>query len=73
MEARNLVDVNEATRLTGLDKATIYRLARQGRLRSFSVLNRALRFDREDLLALVQEKPTRRIVERGMVPAIDVP
>ena len=30
MEDRDLVDVNDAARLTGLDKATLYKLARQG-------------------------------------------
>lgn len=57
MEDRDLVDVREATRLTGLDKATLYRLARKGTLRSFRVLGRALRFDREDVTALAVEKP----------------
>ena len=57
MEQRDLVDVTEATRLTGLDKATLYRLAREGRLRSFRVLGRALRFERRDLLELVEERP----------------
>ncbi len=57
METRELIDVNEAQRLTGLEKATLYKLAREGRLRSFKVLGRALRFDRADLLTLVQEQP----------------
>jgi excisionase family DNA binding protein len=57
MDTRNLVDVNEAAVLTGLQKQTLYRLARQGRIRSFKVLNRALRFERTDLLALVCERP----------------
>lgn len=56
MEKRDLVDVTEAARLTGLDKATLYRLARQRRLRSFRVLGRALRFDRKDLSRLVEEQ-----------------
>jgi excisionase family DNA binding protein len=55
MESRDLVDVAEASRLTGLAKATLYKLAHEGGVRSFKVLNRALRFDRRDLLALVQE------------------
>jgi excisionase family DNA binding protein len=58
MTIHDLVDVREATRITGLDKASVYRLARQGRLRSFKVLGRSLRFDRSDLLGLVEEKPT---------------
>ena len=57
MNSRDLVDVNEASRLTGLAKATFYKLAREGRLRVFKVLNRTLRFDRADVLALVHEKP----------------
>ena len=59
MTLRELVDVNEAERLTGLKQHTIYKLAREGRLRSFKVLNRTLRFDRTDLVALVSEKPVR--------------
>jgi excisionase family DNA binding protein len=57
MKSRELVDVNEAERLTGLKQQTLYKLARQGRLRSFKVLGRALRFERADVLALVQERP----------------
>ena len=57
MDTQDLVDVNDGSRLTGLDKATLYRLARQGRIRSFKVLGTALRFDRTDLLKLVEERP----------------
>ena len=57
MDTQDLVNVNEGSRLTGLDKATLYRLARQGRIRSFKVLGTALRFDRTDLLKLVEERP----------------
>ncbi len=57
MGTQDLVDVNEGSRLTGLDKATLYSLARQGRIRSFKVLGTALRFDRADLLKLVEERP----------------
>ncbi len=56
MDTRDLVDVNQAARLTGLDKGTLYKLARQGRLRSFKVLGTALRFERADLMALVEER-----------------
>jgi excisionase family DNA binding protein len=52
----DLVNVNEAARLTGLDKSTLYKLARQGRVRSFKVLGSALRFDRTHLQALVAER-----------------
>ncbi len=54
---RTLVDATEASRLTGLAKSTLYRLARQGHLRSFKLLNRALRFDRIDLMNLAEEQP----------------
>ena len=57
MAERDLVDVGEGERLTGLEKQTLYKLAREGRLRSFKVLGRTLRFDRADLLALAREKP----------------
>lgn len=56
MEPQNLVTVTEATRLTGLHPQTLYRLARQGRVRAFKVLNRALRFERADLLGLARAK-----------------
>ncbi len=55
MIQRDLVDVNEGERITGLDKSTLYRLARLGKIRSFRVLS-ALRFERADLLALVKEQ-----------------
>lgn len=56
MKERDLVDASEGKRLTGLEKQTLYKLAREGQLRSFKVLGRSLRFDREDLIALVQEQ-----------------
>lgn len=52
----DLVGIADAVRLTGLDKTTLYRLARTGRLRSFKVLGTALRFDRTDVLRLVQPR-----------------
>ncbi len=55
---RQLIDVNEAARMTGLDKDTIYRLSRQGKLRSFKVLS-ALRFERADIEALITVRPAR--------------
>ena len=57
MDTQDLVDVNEGSRVTGLDKATLYRLARQGRIRSFKVLGTAVRFDQTDLLKLGEERP----------------
>ena len=57
MDTQDLIDVNEGSRLTGLDKATLYRLAREHRVRSFKVLGTALRFERADLLKLVEERP----------------
>ena len=58
-EDLDLVDATEAKRITGLEKSTLYTLARTGRVRSFKVLN-ALRFDRSDLTALVQEREVDR-------------
>ena len=58
-EGRDLVDASEGERLTGLAKATLYKLARLGEIRSFVVRGRAVRFDRADLQGLVVE---RRIV-----------
>ena len=60
MSNRDLVDVREAVKLTGLNSATLYRLARQGQLRSFRVLRRALRFERSDLETVVSERPSAR-------------
>jgi predicted DNA-binding transcriptional regulator AlpA len=51
---RYLVDIHEASRLTGLSIPTLYRISRLRKIRSFKVLN-SLRFDRADLLALVRE------------------
>jgi len=56
----DLVDINEAARVTGLNPQTIYRLARERRIRSFKVLRNRVRFDRDDLAALVEEKPRVR-------------
>ena len=49
----DLVDVNEAARITGLKPATLYKLARQHRVRVYRVLGRAVRFLRSDVEALV--------------------
>jgi excisionase family DNA binding protein len=54
------VDVHEAVRLTGLHQQTVYRLGRQGRIRSYRVLGRSVRFDRSDLLDLVKPRPTQQ-------------
>ena len=62
MQDHDLVDVGNASRPTGLDKTTLYRLARERRIRSFKVLGTALRFERADLLTLVQERPAVRTV-----------
>ncbi len=64
MAARELVDINEAGRITGLQKQTLYRLVHDGRLRSFRVLNRSIRFDVDDLLELVEERHRRADYER---------
>lgn len=54
-QPENLVAIHEATRLTGLDKGTLYRLARRKKIRAFRVLGRSLRFERADLLGLVRD------------------
>ena len=54
---RDLVDATAAEKLTGLGRATLYRLGRERKIRTFRVLNRAVRFDRGDLERLVQEQP----------------
>jgi excisionase family DNA binding protein len=60
MSVPTLIDVNEGRRITGLEKPTLYRLVKQGRVRGYRVLGRALRFDRAELLALVQDRPAGR-------------
>ena len=57
MESHDLVDIAEASRLTGLARPTLYKLAQERRVRSFRVLGRAIRFDRNDLDRLVREEP----------------
>lgn len=61
MNRPHLIDIATAAQLTGLDKSTIYRLARLGRLRTFRPLGRAVRFDRAQVLSLLdaQEGGTR--------------
>jgi excisionase family DNA binding protein len=59
MEGR-MIDANEASRLCGLSKATIYKLVHRGQLRGFRVLNRTLRFDEADIAALMREVPAIR-------------
>jgi excisionase family DNA binding protein len=56
MRTLQLVDVHEASEITGLSPLTLYKLARQRRMRTFKVLG-ALRFDRADLLKLLVERP----------------
>jgi hypothetical protein len=60
MRPQELIDIHEAERVTGLDKSTLYKLSREGRVRSFKVLN-ALRFERADLLALITERPASSV------------
>jgi len=57
MEHQTLINANEASLLCRLSKATIYKLVQQGRLRGFRVLNRTLRFDPDDITALVRQLP----------------
>ena len=56
MNTLDLVDIHEGKRITGLETQTLYRLARQGRVRVFRVLKRAVRFHRPDLEALVRQR-----------------
>jgi excisionase family DNA binding protein len=53
-----LIDANEAARITGLQPPTIRKLAYQGRIPAYRVLG-ALRFRRADVSALVVERPPR--------------
>jgi predicted DNA-binding transcriptional regulator AlpA len=64
MTEDELVDAAEGERITGLKPSTLYKLVREGRLRSFKVLH-ARRFAKADLLALVKEEnaTARRSVE----------
>jgi len=69
MADRELVTVAEAAKLIKLAPATLYKLASQGRVRSFKVLG-ALRFDPTDLGALVVERGTRTAEPTGPVLGI---
>jgi excisionase family DNA binding protein len=55
-ENRELITAAEASKLSGLARPTLYRLGREGRLRSFRVLGSSIRFDRADVLALAEER-----------------
>ena len=52
MTDRELVNIAEAGRLTGLARSTIYKLVQKGRLRRFKVLH-ARHFAKTDLITLV--------------------
>ena len=54
-----LLSADEASELTGLNPATIRKMAWQRRIRSFKVLG-ALRFKRSDLEELIVERPAER-------------
>jgi predicted DNA-binding transcriptional regulator AlpA len=58
MTSQELIDIHEAARISGLAPATLYKLARFRRLRSYKVLG-ALRFSASDIRALVVERPGR--------------
>jgi excisionase family DNA binding protein len=59
LQQPDLVDINEAVRVTGLHAQTIYRLAREQRIRSFRILRHRVRFERSDLTALVSERTVK--------------
>jgi excisionase family DNA binding protein len=59
VQGADYVDIREAMRMTGLKDQTIYRLARQGRVRKVKILGSRVRFSRADLAALVEEVPRR--------------
>jgi excisionase family DNA binding protein len=63
MESPTLVDANEGRRITGLEKPTLYKLVREGRVKGYRVLGRALRFDRAELLGLVGQRLSQRSEE----------
>jgi len=53
-----LLTAGQGSRVTGLSPATLRKMAWQRRIRSFKVLG-ALRFRREDLEALIVERPAK--------------
>ena len=67
---RRLIDANEASRVCGLSKATIYKLVQQGRLSAFKVLTRTLRFDTDDIRALLRRKPSTVPCEPAIADAL---
>lgn len=56
-ESRDLIDVATAEKLSGLRRATLYKLAAKGRIRKFKVLSRSVRFHRGDVERLAEEHP----------------
>jgi hypothetical protein len=57
---RKLMDVAEAPRFVSLDRSTLYRLAREERVRSLCILN-PVRIERGDLLSMIEEKRAKLV------------
>ena len=64
-DQRDLIDAATAEKLSGLKRQTLYKLAAAGKLASYRVLNRSVRFAKEDVLALAIPRSVRRS-DRGM-------
>ena len=60
-ELERLYSAHQAAEITGLSPTTLRRLAWQGKIRSFKVLD-ALRFKKEDLEDLIVERPAKEAV-----------
>ena len=58
-ELERLYSAQQAAEITGLSPLTLRRMAWQGKIRSFKVLD-ALRFKRKDLESLIVERPAKQ-------------
>jgi excisionase family DNA binding protein len=56
MDREDLIDVREVSRLTGLERQTIYKLVARGQLKAYRVLRRSLRFAKRDVEGLIRER-----------------
>jgi excisionase family DNA binding protein len=56
MDLEDLIDAREVSRLTALERQTIYKLVAKGRLKAYRVLRRSLRFSKRDVESLIRER-----------------
>lgn len=57
MTEKPFLDIKEASELTGLTKATIYRKVSQETIPAYKLGNKAIRFDRAELIEWMKQRP----------------